>query len=350
MYKKLLFFCCFVTFLCNQLNAQGKYLETIKITDSIYVFKPKIDWVHGNGVAIIGKDGVFFIDTYIQTNYAEEAMARLKQITKLPIKYILNTHSHGDHTVGNYTFKKAFPNAQIIMNDSAYAEMVVDIKPLIPKELESTKAGIEQLEKELKDEKIGTGYPITGSMKNFWALMIQESKEYVKAYKGNKFIDADITFSDTLTYHWGSQTIMMISTKDNGHSPGDVLVWIPEKKIMITGDIVVGPTPYAIWFNIPGIMTTIQKVIDMNPSVIIPGHGPVEYDLNYITQVKEAFTTYRKEIEKAIANKVALKDAMKNIRFPDIDNKFTGDDDTKKWAYKTFFLGWIIRNMYKLKG
>ena len=56
-----------------------KYLETIKVSEHVYVFKPKIDWAHGNGVAIIGPDGVFFIDTYIQFNYAEEAIRRLKR-------------------------------------------------------------------------------------------------------------------------------------------------------------------------------------------------------------------------------------------------------------------------------
>src|SRR3954470_19605649 len=67
-----------------------KYLETIKVADDVYVFKPRIDWVHGNGVAIIGPDGVFFIDTYIQFNYAEEAIRRLREITKLPVRYIVN--------------------------------------------------------------------------------------------------------------------------------------------------------------------------------------------------------------------------------------------------------------------
>jgi hypothetical protein len=87
MYQKLLVTLLIAPiFSASKLNAQGKYLETIKVTDSIYVFKPKIDWVHGNGTAIIGKDGVFFIDTYLQTNYAEEAIRLLKLVTKLPVK------------------------------------------------------------------------------------------------------------------------------------------------------------------------------------------------------------------------------------------------------------------------
>ncbi len=115
MYQKLLILLLIATiFSASKLSAQGKYLETIKVTDSIYVFKPKIDWVHGNGTAIIGKDGVFFIDTYLQTNYAEEAIRLLKLVTRLPVKFVLNTHFHNDHVIGNYVFKKAFPGCLII--------------------------------------------------------------------------------------------------------------------------------------------------------------------------------------------------------------------------------------------
>jgi glyoxylase-like metal-dependent hydrolase (beta-lactamase superfamily II) len=108
---------------------QSDYLETIKITDSIYVFKPKIDWTHSNGIAIIGNDGVFFIDTYLQTNYAEDAIRKLKKITGLPVRFVLNTHWHNDHVMGNYVFKKAFPGCHFVAHDSTVTKMAERIAP-----------------------------------------------------------------------------------------------------------------------------------------------------------------------------------------------------------------------------
>src|ERR1700749_3792776 len=136
MFRRLLIFtlAAFV-FSALKMQAQNKYLETIKVTDSVYVFKPKIDYIHGNGVAIIGSDGVFFIDTYIQTNYAEEAIRLLKTITPLPVKFVLNTHYHNDHVIGNYVFKKTFPNCQIIAHDSTFKYMIRKIKTDIANEM-----------------------------------------------------------------------------------------------------------------------------------------------------------------------------------------------------------------------
>ena len=339
-----------LTFSTVKLHAQGKYLETIKVTDSIYVFKPKIDWVHGNGTAIIGSDAVFFIDTYIQTNYAEEAIKLLRKITSLPVKFVLNTHYHNDHVMGNYVFKKAFPACQIIAHDSTYKYMTGKIKADIASEMKDNDAGIAQLEKELKDGKTSRGMVLTPSLKAFWEWQLREGLDYKKSYKGNQFVNADITFSDSLTFHWGSQTIQVIHAADGGHSAGDVIAWIPEKRIVVTGDLVVGPTPYATHNNYPGMVRAIQKVIDMKPAIIIPGHGVIEYDLTYIQLVKDAFTGYIAAAEEAVKNKVPAKEAFKTIALPLIDKQITGDDDVKKWAYRSFFSGNIIYHIYKDAG
>ncbi len=209
---------------------------------------------------------------------------------------------------------------------------------------------IAQVEQELKDGKTSRGVALTGNMKAFWEWQLREGKEYKESYKGNEFVNADITFSDSLTFHWGSQTIQLIHMADNGHSSGDVVAWIPGKRILVAGDMIVGPTPYATHDNIPGMVRAIQKVIDMKPSVIIPGHGAVEYDMAYVKLVKDAFNGYINLAEQDIANKMPVKDAIKNAELPDIDKKFTGGDDVKKWAYESFFSHFVVYYTYKAKG
>jgi cyclase len=354
MYKKLLFTCVIGILACSTGQSQGKYLETIKITDSIYVFKPKIDWVHGNGIAIIGTDGVFFIDTYLQPNYAEEAIKRLKAVTKLPVKFVLNTHFHNDHVMGNYEFKKAFPGCQIIVHDSTYPKMITNIKRAIDNEMANNDAEVATVEKEIKNGVTRNGTPIVSDrMKAFWQLQLQEGQEYKKTYKGNQVITDYMTFSDSLTFHWGSQTIQLIHMADNGQSTGDVIAWIPEKRIVAAGDIIVGPTPYAINLNVAGMPAAIQKILDLRPSIIIPGHGEVEYDTKFAELSKEAFVAYINEAERNMANNVPLKEAVKTPQvpiLPEIEQKFAKGDDVILWAFRAFFSRRVIANMYRLKG
>ena len=230
-----------------------KYLQTIKVSDQLYVFKPVIDWTHGNGVAILGPDGVFFIDTFIQFNYAEEAIRRLRAITRVPVRYVLNTHFHTDHVMGNAVFKREFPECQIITQDAAATRLETINKPNVEKEGGNIKDTVALLQSELqKGTATRRNIPLRGRLRSFWEWQLQEAKEYQAQFRPERWVPPDITFDDTLTIRWGRLTLHLMHMADNGHSPSDVIVWIPETKVLITGDLVVGPTPYARGPNIPG--------------------------------------------------------------------------------------------------
>ena len=315
---------------------EDKYLETIKVSENIYVFKPKIDWTHGNGVAIIGPDGVFFIDTYIQFNYAEEAIRRLKRVTNLPVKYVFNTHSHNDHTTGNGVFRRIFPNSRLIVQEEAVAGLETRVKQKVEGELKFIEDGIAVADSEVAAGKMQNGTPLTGSIKTYWELSQREAHEYRKQYRAEKYVSPDIVFGDTLTMRWGSLTLKMIHMTERAHSRADCIVWIPEQKTVVAGDIVVAPTPY---YNLPGITKAVQALIALNPAVVIPGHGPVEHDLSYLRLLERGFSSYQNAVAKAILANVPLKQALDSIAFPEIDREFTGDDEMKKWAYRNFLHG-----------
>lgn len=325
----------------------GKHLETIKVADNIYLFKPRIDWTHGNGVAIIGPDGVFFIDTYIQFNYAEEAIRLLRRITPLPVRFVLNTHWHNDHVLGNGVFKRAFPGARFIAQDSTYFYMEQIIGKAVADEAKNITSSIVQLQQEIKDGKRTNGTPLVGSMKPFWELQLREAQEYQREFRPSPFVNADITFGDTLTLHWGSLTLRLIHMAENGHAEGDVVVWIPEKRLLVAGDLVVAPTPYATHWNTPGLLKGLEAIRAMNPAIIIPGHGVVEYDQTYLDLLIRAFGEYLRAAETSLAANVPYAQARDSIRFPEIDRQFTGDDDMKQWAYNAFFRANLIYHVYK---
>ena len=325
---------------------EDKYLETIKVADDIYVFKPKIDWTHGNGVAIVGSDGVFFIDTYIQFNYAEEAIRRLKRVTHLPVRYVLNTHWHYDHVLGNGVFKRVYPHAQLLVQDSTAAWLERRVKARVSGDSQEVAGNIQQLRDEIAKGSTPRGTPITGPMKSLWEWQLREAQEYQQHYKQAEYVSPDMTFGDRLTMRWGKQTLQIIHMTDNGHSPGDVVVWIPEHRILVAGDIVVAPTPYATYYNSPGMVRALHALIAMDPAIIIPGHGEIQHDVTYMQLLERAFSEYRKGAEAALAGGLSLQQALDSVVYPEIDRRFTGDDPVKTWAYHAFFRRNLIRLTY----
>jgi glyoxylase-like metal-dependent hydrolase (beta-lactamase superfamily II) len=323
-----------------------KYLETIQVADGIYVFKPKIEWTHGNGVAIVGPDGVFFIDTFIQFNYAEEAIRRLRRITRLPVRYVLNTHFHNDHVMGNGVFKRAFPDSRFIAHDSTVAYMERRIKPAVEGEAATIQTSLDTVAAELATGMTGR-VPITGTMRPFWELVQRETQEYQRDFRPAPFVNADITFSDSLTFQWGAHTLRLIHMADDGHSAGDVVVWIPERRLVVTGDLVVAPTPYATYYNSPGMVRALERLAAMDPAIIVPGHGPVMHDRAYLELSTRAFREYRRAAEASVAAGVPLAQALDSVAIPEIDRAFTEGDDLKTWAYRAFFARNLIYHTYR---
>lgn len=328
-------------------SAQVQYVETVKVNDHIYVFKPRLNWTDGNSIAIIGKNGIFLIDTP-RPNYTEEIVKRLKTITPLPIKYLLNTHWHNDHILGNATVKSFYPECQIIGQNLNYVEMPRN-QAVIDGEPDGTKKEMERYATELKNGKRTNGTPLTEDQKTFWAALIEDSQDYLDHYKPMKLVNADITFGDSLAIQWENMPIQLLHAGD-AHSKGDAMVWLPAEKILITGDIVVHPTPYAIGPNDAGVIAALQKVVDMNPSLIIPGHGDVLRDLSYVKLVKELFVAMNRLAEAAIAKKIPVKEALDTASLGVLEEQVTGSSDLKKWAYKSFFLRSGIYNIYNRKG
>src|SRR5689334_14665508 len=105
----------------------ANHYEKVKVADGIYAFlspEGKTGFVSSNQTAIIGDDGVLIFDTGQIPSLSEKIIAELKQITPLPVKYIVISHWHYDHVIGAATYLKAFPNATIISSDPTREQII----------------------------------------------------------------------------------------------------------------------------------------------------------------------------------------------------------------------------------
>ena len=99
------------------LQASEPRFELIKIADGIYAAirtEPPGLTVNANTVFIINENDVVVVDTTLTPGTAREEIAALKRITNKPVRYVINTHWHDDHIMGNQAYKEAFPGVEFI--------------------------------------------------------------------------------------------------------------------------------------------------------------------------------------------------------------------------------------------
>lgn len=201
-------------------------IKTIKLSDTLYMLMGE----GGNIGVSAGADGVYLIDDQYAP-LSEKIMAAVKAISDKPIKYVVNTHWHGDHTGGNENFGKA--GATIIAHEAVRDRL--------------EKGGEISLFKMTVPPAPAGALPV-------------------------------ITFSDNMTLHLNGETARVMHMTP-GHTDGDAIIHWPNANIIHTGDTFVnGFFPFvdkSSGGKLDGLIKTAETVLALSNenTKIIPGHG-----------------------------------------------------------------------------
>jgi len=253
-------------------------IKVSKVAGNVYM----LEGSGGNIGASVGEDGIVIVDDQYAP-LADKIQAALKGITDKPVRFIINTHYHGDHTGGNAYFQKQAP---IIAQDN------------VRKRLETGGTA-------------GNG----GSVKT-------ENKPAAKEAL------PIITFDHDVTVHLNGEDIRALYFPA-GHTDGDSVIFFPKSNVVHMGDDFV---TYGFPFidvdsggSIDGMIDGVEKVIAQVPAdvKIIPGHGPVSSldDVRaYLKMLKET----REVVAKALKDGKTL-DQMKQAKLLEPWKKYSGD-------------------------
>jgi glyoxylase-like metal-dependent hydrolase (beta-lactamase superfamily II) len=272
-----------VLFSCFLATAQDEdfskvQIKVTKVAGNVYM----LEGSGGNIGASVGDDGIVIVDDQYAP-LADKIQAALKGITDKPVRFIINTHYHGDHTGGNAYFQKQAP---IIAHDN------------VRKRLESGGAA-------------GNGASIHMETK-------PQPKEALPI----------ITFDHDVTVHLNGEDIRALYFPA-GHTDGDSVIFFPKSNVVHMGDDFV---TYGFPFidvdsggSIDGMIDGVEKVIaQVPPDVkIIPGHGPIS-NLDDVRAYLSMLKGTREAVAKALKEGKAL-DQMKQAKLLASWKKYSGD-------------------------
>jgi cyclase len=237
-----------------QFGNQAAKLDTIKIKDDLFVIHN--DFVPGNTTVLVTNDGVVLVDDKFEIDH-EGIMAQLKKITNQPVKYVINTHYHADHSGGNPKLQAL--GAQVVTSEAARAKMVEVKQPGM----------------------------------------------------------ANITLEDSLRLYVGGKRIE-VHYFGRSHTDGDVVVLFPDHRVLSMGDMFTfgDATPQLVDYAGGGSAKEWTKTVDgaltLDFDAVVPGHGLVttkqelrkfrESTMSLRTRVHDMLVTNktRAEIEKML--------------------------------------------------
>jgi glyoxylase-like metal-dependent hydrolase (beta-lactamase superfamily II) len=175
------------------------------------------------------------------------------------------------------------------------------------------------------------------------------ARQYVAEAPDFRETLADTVFRDTLTLSLGGRAVRL-RYFGPANTRGDAVVWVPDARVVATGDLVVAPVPFAFNAHVGGWIGALDSVRALGPRAIVPGHGPLMRDDAYVRQMRRMLRAVQSQVSAARATGVSLDSARRLVTL-DADRRAIADDD--KWLntlFRSFFLGPAVKSAYDEAG
>src|SRR5262249_25048596 len=151
----------------------------------------------------------------------------------------------------------------------------------------------------------------------------------------SKILPPTRTITDKLTLELDGKTIELFFPGE-GHTDGDLVVWLPESKILIGGDLVGSPIPFGTASYPKHWAADLDKIAALQPRLIVPGHGPVQHDLTYVGQLHALLARIAEQAQKAADAKMTFEAFEKSLDLGTTAAPFKGDDNQDFMFRETF--------------
>ena len=192
-------------------------------------------------------------------------------------------------------------------------------------------------QKKLEKGKDSKEQPINDADRKETLRALRFKDVIAREYKRARLTMPTLSFADNLMLYQDSRQIEL-KYIGHGNTEGDIIMWLPEEKIVATGDLVVYPTPYA--FNVPprAWAKTLRALNALGYQQLVPGHGLVQTDTRYVDLLIEAANEIADQRDKLLADGVPQDEIPAKLDFSDFDERFAGDDPILKFYYNLYFV------------
>ena len=269
--------------------------QLVNIDDGVFAYiKPDGSWWINNCGILSRSDDTVIIDTCSTERRTNLFLETVEHVGGGPIRAVINTHHHGDHTHGNWLTKPA-----AIIGHRRCREAILE-------------AGLPHFE--------GVFEPVD------W---------------GNIQIEPPmVTFDDRIDVHCGDIRTELHYIGTPAHTTNDIVTWLPDRKVLYTGDLVFnGGTPFMVMGSVKGSLIALDRLSEFDADVIVPGHGPV-CDLSVIDRLR-AYDNFILDLaRRAISDGVSPLEAARETDL----GEFAELSDSER------IVGNLHRAMFELNG
>ncbi len=301
-----------------------------------------------NTTVVIGESGVLVFDAAGFALQGERLVRKLAELTDKPVTHIAISHWHGDHSMGVHKLLERFPDAEVISHEFTaryIASPNMDAVP--PRDLKAEGEYRARVEKALASGVRSDGTPVTPTMRAFYTDLLADFDFVGEEVARRQVTRPTRTMTDRLIIDLGGRTVELRHIAP-GNTKGDMFLWLPEERILATGDIVVRPTPYG-FFSYPKSWAGVLRELEaFDARFIGPGHGEIMTDTAYLDLLAETMDFVAAQVDALAKSGKSLDETRTAIDWAPVEERFTGGDSMRALLFNIWFKTPIVEAQYNL--
>jgi cyclase len=284
----------------------GKVYNFEKIADGVYYStSTSLMATGGNHTIIVGDRDVFLVDAGATPAAGRALLEDMKLITDKPVRWVVNTHFHWDHTNANSIFG---PEVEIIGHEyvrHAIADLDIIHREPFKTALANMPIQVEALKKQIGDEKD----PAKRAALEKQLVAKQADWEEFKMLKPTP---PNVTYSSKMTLYQGQREIRLLFL-GRGHTQGDTFVYLPKERIVCTGDMMETQPAYMGDGLFDEWLKTLDAVKEMEFDTVLPGHGVPFHDKSLITAYQSYLRDFMSQVSELRKQGLSPEETAKKV-------------------------------------
>ena len=251
-------------------GARTDLFDIRKVADGVYAALARpAAFVNCNAAIFENAEDLLVVDTHSKPSAAAALVAQIRRdVTPKPVRWVVESHFHWDHTQGAHAYREHAPSARII-SSAATRELIAEFGAVRLKEsLEGLPAAIDKYAQQMSAAK-------SAEEKAYFGKLIAETRAYLAEMHGYQPEMPDMTFDEDLVLHDKAHELHL-AFRGRGHTAGDVVVFCPEAKVLATGDLLHSWFPFIADGYPREWPRTLRTVADFDFAQVIGGHGGVQ--------------------------------------------------------------------------
>ncbi len=307
-----------------------------KLAEGVYASirtEPPGLFFDSNVLFIVNDADVVVVDANFSLASARANLEELRRITAKPVRYVVNTHWHDDHITGNRVWRDAFSGVEFVGHVTSAADMA-GVGEANRQGMRANAGGFAAaLRKRIADGQSLSKAAITDEERTSYASDAVLIEGHLADVANVEIIPPTIAVEGRLVLQRGERAIEILHL-GAGHTRADLVVWLPKEGIVASGDLVVWPVPLVGSTSFPSAFAaTLEKLVALQPKLLVPGHGPVMRDDAYAKQVAGMLRAIAGQTAAAVARGETLEQARKSVDLEAHRRAFAGDSAARRFIF-----------------